>query len=448
LVEATQSTSVALLKSGAVIPVPMRNAALVEGRPTMIRAHFDVGTGWMARNIVGVLTLTYQDGAKQLVTQTKNVTADSNPDQLASTFNFMLTAAEIKPAMSINVELQETSQPATPEPAQPPRFPADGTPADLGIKAGPMDLKVVIIPAQTSGGFPQSTEDRKKHLYDHLFDIYPVQTVHIEWRDPMPLADEKSSSAAFALLRDTCNADKAKANVLYHMVIRNADAGFSFSGTSSGSNSSPTSGCRAVSLTVVNGATAYIDGNVDTVAHELGHNHGQRHVDACGAAGPDPTFPYMDGFLGVQGYSFSENALKPTSMFKELMGYCRPRWISDWMWNKFEAKVRTFTSWPVTLESGPSGRTLTGYVESNGKASWAIVPGRLTEPNERITPSRVARVFSSGGALELPVTVTPFSEPGLVEVVATLPDGPLPQRATVVVDGVTHVVDLASIKKF
>jgi hypothetical protein len=203
-----------------------------------------------------------------------------------------------------------------------------------------------------------------------------------------------------------------------------------------------------VSLTVVNGATAYIDGNIDTVAHELGHNHGSRHVDACGAAGPDPAFPYMDGFLGVQGYSIVENTLKPTSMYKELMGYCRPRWISDWMWNKFEAKVRTFSSWPVTLESAPSGRSLSGYVESNGRAHWAILPGKLTEPNEIISPSRHAKVLRGGAVQTLPVSVIPFSEPGLVEVVASLPDGPLPARATVLVDGVEHVIDLASLKQF
>ena len=203
-----------------------------------------------------------------------------------------------------------------------------------------------------------------------------------------------------------------------------------------------------MSLTVVNGATAYIDGNVDTVAHELGHNHGSRHIACGGAAGPDPAFPYMDGFLGAQGYSISENALKPTSMFKELMGYCRPRWISDWMWNKFEAKVRTFTSWPVPLASAPSGRSLTGYVESNGKAHWAVVPGALTEPNERVSPSRHAKVWSTGAVQVLPVSVIPFSEPGLVEVVATLPDGPLPARAAVVVEGVEHVIDFGTIPKF
>jgi hypothetical protein len=44
--------------------------------------------------------------------------------------------------------------------------------------------------------------------------------------------------------------------------------------------------------------------------------------------------------------------------------------------------------------------------------------------------------------------VIPFSEPGLVEVVASLPDGPLPAQATVVVEGVRHVIDIASLKKF
>ena len=31
-------------------------------------------------------------------------------------------------------------------------------------------------------------------------------------------------------------------------------------------------------------------------------------------------------------------------MFKELMGYCRPRWISDYTWKTFEARVRIISA--------------------------------------------------------------------------------------------------------
>ena len=73
------------------------------------------------------------------------------------------------------------------------------------------------------------------------------------------------------------------------------DTTFTFAGTAGGgggSNNDP--GSRRVSLTLVRGRA--VDGNTNTVAHELGHNHGQPHVNACGAGGGgDLGYPLAEG---------------------------------------------------------------------------------------------------------------------------------------------------------
>ena len=68
-----------------------------------------------------------------------------------------------------------------------------------------------------------------------------------------------------------------------------------------------------------------------TVAHEIGHNLSLGHAP-CGAPDTvDWSFPYPDGSTGAWGYDFREGGrLVDPEEYKDLMSYCRPRWISDY----------------------------------------------------------------------------------------------------------------------
>ena len=74
--------------------------------------------------------------------------------------------------------------------------------------------------------------------------------------------------------------------------------------------------------------------NEGTFAHELGHNMGLRHAPCGSASGPDPDYPYDDGDIGVWGYDLNRSRLVDPAQYSDLMGYCRPRWISDFMFLK------------------------------------------------------------------------------------------------------------------
>ena len=65
------------------------------------------------------------------------------------------------------------------------------------------------------------------------------------------------------------------------------------------------------------------------LAHELGHNLSLYHAPCGGAGGPDPSYPYRDGSIGVWGYEFRGDSLARPSR-PDLMSYCGPRWISDY----------------------------------------------------------------------------------------------------------------------
>lgn len=75
-----------------------------------------------------------------------------------------------------------------------------------------------------------------------------------------------------------------------------------------------------------------------TLAHELGHNLSLRHAPCGSVSSFDALFPYTGGSIGVWGFSFvaggGPSGLMDPKEMKDLMGYCSPRWVSDYHFKK------------------------------------------------------------------------------------------------------------------
>ena len=69
--------------------------------------------------------------------------------------------------------------------------------------------------------------------------------------------------------------------------------------------------------------------------HEVGHTMGLRHAP-CGFAIPtaDPDYPYRGGSIGVWGYDLAMGRLLSPLVYRDVMGYCSNRWISDYHFNR------------------------------------------------------------------------------------------------------------------
>lgn len=92
-----------------------------------------------------------------------------------------------------------------------------------------------------------------------------------------------------------------------------------------------------------------------TLAHELGHNLNLRHAPCGDVSSYDLDYPYVRGSIGVWGYESNSGSalgsLKDPDHYKDLMGYCTPKWISDYHFKKaMDFRLETETT---PAEVGP-----------------------------------------------------------------------------------------------
>jgi hypothetical protein len=405
LVEVTQGVFIKLGMGDAVVAPEMRSSPLVEGRPLYVRVQVATDSGFQARMLRAVLSIETA-GTRFEIEDKKMISGSSTEEKLDSSFNFLVPAANVKPMSSLVASVYEAGTATGPDPAAPPRFPATGT-ADLAVKAGKMEMTVVAIPE----GMLTDTPERRKKLENDIYDLYPVQKINLRIHDPVMLDGAFSSSKAFALLRDLREKENAQPHEYYHLLISTKGAGFS--GTSNRAGAGVNDGPRRVAITIVN--TPAIDGNTNTVAHELGHNNGRAHSPGCGAAGPDAMYPYTmpAGFSGVDGFSLTNMAFKSKAMWRDLMSYCRPRWISDYVWNKFEERVRIVSAFPSANAMGQmmASRSLQGFAAPGEQPRWGIVAGKLVEDTALMSPTQYAVLELTGGRQVMaPVSVEELGE--------------------------------------
>ncbi len=84
-----------------------------------------------------------------------------------------------------------------------------------------------------------------------------------------------------------------------------------------------------------------------TLAHELGHNQGRRHVNCGGPENTDPGYPYPTNQIANTGadsyYGFDPKTRIPIEPddAADYMSYCDPPWTSDYTWRAIFNTVST-----------------------------------------------------------------------------------------------------------
>jgi len=398
-VEANQGTAVMLTEAEVPVEPEARNAYLVRDRDTLVRFQhvIDDPAAWIPRDLTAFLHVYPPDGGEELVRErTFFVQQDSDPRALETNFYFSLLAEEAQPGTQFWIELRESDAAIDVSGLEPGLTEAPLTPAPFGFEDTPLEIKVMFVPVDyrypDPWRYPDLTDEDLQIFHDYLLQQNPVQTIDIEIRDEPLIYDQQLTNLG-ALLGPTRALkiqDGADSNVYYHALVDVGGPSVNMvAGIANLANASMSDGDRRVAATVYykhydpgdeetgeEPQTFPPTGSARTFVHEVGHNQGLSHVYCPGgdAAGPDPSYPYEDGKIGVHGFGIRDFHMYTPNAAHDYMSYCGNSWVSDWTWNKTFNRIQTLTAWDFGASPAPSPTSpvLVGTLYPDGGEDWWV----------------------------------------------------------------------------
>jgi Peptidase M66 len=380
-IEFYQSVRVSMMQDGQ--EVAARNATVVAEREGMFRVYVSTGDGFQARSIVARVDVG--GSTPGTFEAPLAVSGPSNEDDPQSTVNVEIPAANIEPDSTYAVSLREQapgiSVPGDREAAE---WPASGK-ASFGAERANGSFEVLLVPIVVNGITPDTSPARIQQYRERLLELYPVPDVNIHVHDAVSYGGPppSKSGAGWGQLLDFMMqlhaGESSPENYFYYGVCTPAQSFDEFCGgaciaglsTTPASNPSDPLGRTGTGLGFF--AQGTDSSSLDTMAHELGHTAGLFHAP-CMAANSDPNYPYPGGKIGVWGWDLSSRQFLDPNQYADIMGYCKPRWISDFTYDKIFQRIAYANSaaeWvpPSDPERAP-GSFHSLIVHEDGTLEW------------------------------------------------------------------------------
>lgn len=317
---------------------------VVPGKDGLVRAFVSPLDGWTEHPVRGVLTVLGADRS-WILTSEISPTGPSHDADLDSTLSWTIPAEAMQPGVRVAVSLREL-EPGPGGTIEDTTWPVEGT-RELDLEEWGGVLRVVIIPirylADGSGRLPDTSPEQLQLISDYLLRLYPLREIDVEVQEPWDI--EREMLADGTGWTDTLD---ELASLRSQRGVGWADYAYALMAPSDSWSSYCLAGCQAgLSYRVDNPNTSWRRASMglgfsgiraaETMAHELGHAHGQRHAPCGDPSNVDPDYPYSNGSLGDWGWN-GEFLVDPGGSF-DIMGYCQPKWISDYTTNELQGRL-------------------------------------------------------------------------------------------------------------
>ncbi len=400
-IDVYQSVKVPVMTAGAAISTDKRTTDIVTGRPTMFRLSVALDSGFSARQLSARVTVNNGMTAAQYFVK-QAVSKDSVETDSASTFQVLVPAEQITVDTHFSAELVECATGSGT--AGSARYPKTGDATLDARHTG--GLKVTIIPLQANGKLPDTSDTALTTYRQQMLAMYPIDAITFTVAPPLTVSYPIDWEATLDQMRAKRKADAPAADIYYYGLLKPQDTFNAFCGngctTGIGYVGDANSGSYRAAMGV-----GYADRvSAQTMAHEIGHNHGRNHAPCVpnggSISGVDPNYPFPDGKTGIIGYDARTKVLL-SATGTDLMGYCSNVWLSEYTYGGITDRVAlvngnkdqvfsaaTLQPWRVLLVGGSKG------------ARWGVP---ITQPSSPEGTAVTARALDAAGNLLAEITV-------------------------------------------
>ncbi len=303
-----------------------------------------------------------------------------NEGSLASSWNVLVPAALVQPNLKVLADVDPASATAESDETDN-QFPVSGVPGAVDVRALPTyQVRFVPVLQQVNGLQGNVTAGNMNSFLPDLQQQLPVGALTADVRAPYTttapvLQNDNANGAWGTILSEMLAVRAGDASTRYYYGVVRATYGSGVAGIGYVGGSA-----RAAI------GWDYLPSGRGVMAHETGHNMSRQHAPCGGVAGPDPSFPYAGGKIGVWGLDLTTLTLKSPATFADLMGYCSPVWVSDYNW----------TGMVTYRQGGPNNAPPAVDVAGPGLLVW----GRITDAGVVLEPA--FRLASAAGRAPSP----------------------------------------------
>lgn len=334
-----QTIGVPIAQDCAAIDPAARVAPIVAGHVAMARATVILGAAWVSTDLVARVEVSSAAGDESFTGTCTLVDPGEGTADLQ---------VELPPA-SVQADTRWSVSVATCEGVVLGSIPDSGL-AQLDAETTGV-LRLHLVPFEVGGFVPDTSQPVLDGFRDALLAHYPVTDVEITV-DPVEPDDNGGQVDMGALLVRIVQLQEAdlfasgdfdatKADVYYYGLVSGAATREEFCDECPTGTSEAGGGERAGSAV----GAAFADVlSESTLVHEMGHLHGLLHSPCGEPSLQDADFPYADGATHTEGWDFRTGELVPPT-HNDLMGYCQPRWVSDYNFRKLVDWVQLAARW-------------------------------------------------------------------------------------------------------